>query len=159
MRSRVVSTLALGLTLVLGACAAPSAPVPDAETMADAGVPTPIMELELGACLNDASAPERADTDTLLVVECEEPHDSELYAILAIEDSTFPGEAALTEEGSARCAAVFGDFIGVDFRSSVLDFHFYHPTASSWVEGDRSIYCMAIDPGLQLTGSLLGVQR
>ncbi len=62
MRSRVVSTLALGLTLVLGACAAPSAPVPDAETMADAGVPTPIMELELGACINDASAPARADT-------------------------------------------------------------------------------------------------
>ena len=162
MKPAIIGVLigALLLSGCAGSVSGSTAEQPASETTGVEGVVSKsVMELTLGACVNDAKAPEGADAEALAVVDCATPHDSELYAILALENSSFPGEQALLDEGSTRCAAVFGDFIGVDFRSSVLDFNFYHPTASSWVDGDRSIYCMAIDPGLQVTGSLLGAKR
>ena len=162
MRPAIIGVLigALLLTGCTGSISGSATEQPANESPSAEGVVLKsVMELTLGECVNDAKAPEGADAEVLAVVDCATPHDSELYAILALENSSFPGEQALMDEGSTRCAAVFGDFVGVDFRSSVLDFHFYHPTASSWVDGDRSIYCMAIDPGLQVTGSLLGAKK
>ena len=92
-----------------------------------------VFELELGACVNDQNTPEGEDP--------------------------YPGTDYLISEGGSRCQGAFGDFIGVEFTESVLDFTYYYPTPSSWVDGDRSIYCLAVDPGLQITGSLLGARR
>jgi len=118
-----------------------------------------VFELELGACVNDQNTPEGADMDAVEVVECQQPHDAELFAKLALTEDSYPGTDYLISEGGSRCQGAFGDFIGVEFTESVLDFTYYYPTPSSWVDGDRSIYCLAVDPGLQITGSLLGARR
>ena len=70
-----------------------------------------------------------------------------------------PGADVLVEKGQSGCQLRFSDFVGIDFRSSTLDFHFYYPTPSSWSQGDRTIYCMVVDPGLKVTGSLEGSKR
>jgi hypothetical protein len=154
---RLCSGVIAGVTLalVLTGCASG---LPNASDDAPEGAVT-LFDLELGDCLNDAGVPLRSDMTDVPRVGCEEPHDSEMFAILGVEGSTFPGERELVSQGQDRCARAFGDFIGIPFANSTLDFRFYYPTASSWAQGDRTIYCLAFDPGLKVSGSLLDSKR
>lgn len=146
--------------LVLGGCQAPKPEETTIEQMVEVGEPTPsVFELALGTCLNDADVPLDADLVDIPVVACEQPHDSELYAIHEVPDGPYPGADALIEQGQARCQGSFGEFVGIDFRSSTLDFYLYYPTPSSWAQGDRSIYCLVVDPGLRVAGTLEGARR
>jgi hypothetical protein len=147
-------------TLIVAGCQ----PTPSLEAPPENQVKTPkpqssVLELTIGDCVMDAEAPLSADLTELPTVPCSEPHDSELYAIVFAEDGNYPGVDELVAQGQAKCQSLFGDFVGIDFRSSLLDFHFYYPTPSSWVQGDRSIYCMVADPGVKVVGSLQGSQR
>ena len=153
MHKSVIATAVLAL--VLGGCASG---LPQSSDDVDEGSVT-LFDLELGDCLNDAGIPLRSDMTDVPRVSCEEPHDSELFAILGVEGSVFPGEGELVSQGQDRCAKAFGDFIGIPFSNSTLDFRFYYPTASSWAQGDRTIYCLAFDPGLTVSGSLLNAKR
>jgi hypothetical protein len=153
LRHGVIGCVALAL--VLGGCASG---LPQASEDAAEGSVT-LFDLKLGDCLNDADIPLRSDMTDVPRVSCEQPHDSELFAILGVEGSAFPGERELVSQGQDRCARAFGDFIGIPFANSALDFRFYYPTASSWAQGDKTIYCLAFDPGLQVSGTLLGAKR
>jgi len=113
----------------------------------------------VGTCVDDANTPLRADLPEVPTVSCDQPHDSELYAILSVGDGLYPGVDDLITEAQIGCQAEFSDFVGIDFRSSMLDFHFYYPTPSSWAQGDRSIFCMVKDPGLKVVGSLSNARR
>jgi len=155
MRVRRALIASLAFAIVLGGCA--SGLPQSSEDTAEGSVT--LFDLELGDCLNDAGIPLRSDMTDVPRVSCEAPHDSELFAILGVEGSTFPGERELVSQGQDRCARAFGDFIGIPFANSTLDFRFYYPTASSWAQGDRTIYCLAFDPGLTVLGSLLNAKR
>lgn len=120
---------------------------------------TSLFDLALGTCLDDANTPLSADLTEVPTVSCSEPHDSELFAIVSVEDGSYPGVDDLVTAGQTKCQVVFSDFVGIDFRSSSLDFHFYYPTPSSWAQGDRSIFCLVVDPGLQVVGTLQGAKR
>ena len=160
LSARVVALLAS--VALLSSCALASSITPpstEATPPDSTGTLVSIFELELGACVLDRQRPDGADVDVVEVVPCEEPHDSELFARLAVTEDSFPGADYLIREGGTRCQSAFADFIGVDFSESVYDFTFYYPTPSSWVDGDRSIFCLAHEPGVQRTGSLLGAER
>ena len=159
---RLVGAIAITAVLLTGCAAEPEVANEVQQEMADEAPEVAehsVFELELGTCLDDASVPEGADLADIPQVPCEEPHDSELFGIITIDDDTYPGADVLVEKGQSGCQLRFSDFVGIDFRSSTLDFHFYYPTPSSWSQGDRTIYCMVVDPGLKVTGSLEGTQR
>lgn len=161
MRRLRPGALAITLTaVVLTGCAqAPGGEAP-AESLVETAEPqSSVLELTIGDCVIDGAAPLSADLAELPTVPCSEPHDSELYAIVSAEDGSYPGVDDLVTQGQAKCQALFDDFIGLDFRSSLLDFHFYYPTPSSWVQGDRSIFCMVADPSVMVVGSLQGSKR
>ena len=164
---RLVQRMIVGsaAVLLLAGCANASqsaqgdAPVPGLAPGESAGNLVSILDLNLGACILDAAIPASSDEAMVTKVECSEPHDSELFAKLSLNEARYPGAGNLIAQGEERCQILFGDFIGVKFSESSLEFSFYYPTPSSWVDGDRSIYCMASDPGLRTTGSLLGANR
>ena len=163
MRS-LLTTLALSSALlVLAACAGDPAEPADSATDAAAEsemvATESVLELTVGTCVNDAETPLGADLAEVPTVSCDEPHDSELYAVVSATDGPYPGVDTLVSEGQEKCQAVFAEFVGIDFRSSLLDYHFYYPTPSSWAQGDRSIYCMVIDPGLKVIGTLQDAKR
>lgn len=153
INSRV--TLALALALILSGC---TSGLPTQVEGGDSESVT-VFDLSLGECVNDAAIPVGSDLKDLPTVNCDEPHDSELYAILGVTGSSYPGEQELDAQGKERCARAFGDFIGIPFAESALEFRFYYPTASSWAQGDRSLYCLAFDPGLMVSGTLLNAKR
>jgi hypothetical protein len=158
LRSWVV--IALTSVLLAGCQATDSIEEPEPELITEETTEnTSVLSLELGSCVNDADTPLSADLVEVPTVSCDEPHDSELYAIVSVDDGEYPGVDDLVTQGQTQCQALFTDFVGIDFRSSLLDFHFYYPTPSSWVHGDRSIYCMISDPGLTVAGTLQDARR
>ena len=144
---------------VVGCTSETVEPSPETEVASEAVETESVLELAVGTCVNDAETPLGADLAEVPTVSCDEPHDSELYAIVTATDGPYPGVDMLVAEGQDKCQAVFTEFVGIDFRSSLLDYHFYYPTPSSWAQGDRSIYCMVIDPGLKVIGTLQDAKR
>ena len=101
--------VAITIALLVSGCAAG---LPQSGDESSTGSVT-LFDLELGDCLNDADIPLRSDMTDAPRTNCDEPHDSELFAILGVEGSAFPGESELVAQGQSRCAQAFGDFVGI----------------------------------------------
>lgn len=144
--------LAVGaLLLSLSGCAAVSDSVTPGETT--------VFAISAGDCLNDAS--EAGDVSTVPVVPCSEPHESEVYAVLVMENGDYPGDAAVAQQADDGCRAAFTTYIGVAASQSRYMFNALYPTEDSWIGGDREILCrvaLVTDGAIEkVTGSLKGV--
>ncbi|WP_168915409.1 septum formation family protein [Microcella flavibacter] len=113
-----------------------------------------VFSLEVGDCLGDAEL--GAELDSVVLLPCDEPHTSEIYASIIVGDTEFPGLEAITAEADERCLAEFEGFTGGAWADSAYDFTYLHPTAGSWANGDREILCQIYDPAGPTTGSLQG---
>jgi hypothetical protein len=119
----------------------------------------PVLRLDVGDCLMDQSTPIGGDLVNIPVIDCNEPHESEVYAEIIMEGTGFPGVEEVANTGIASCMTDFAEFVGLDYSSSSLDFSYYYPTPSSWAVGDRSIFCVVFDPGVLTEGTLEGSRR
>lgn len=146
--------------LTLAGCQAQSAgPTGAGAGEDDTGAAVGVLELELGTCLNDVDQPLAQDLTNIPSVSCQQPHQSEVFAEVLMEGGQYPGVDEVTTTATAQCMAEFGQFVGLDFAASRLNYHFYYPTSSSWAVGDRSIYCVVFDPGVDTVGTLQGAAR
>jgi hypothetical protein len=155
-----VSLVALtGCTTVSTLINAYGGPVPEATpSVAPTFAPTGLIELAVGDCIDQAKLEDdRASTDPK--VDCNEPHDLEVFASLTLDDGDYPAVETLVTFGSKECAAEFTKFVGLDFGISALDFQFYYPTESSWANGDRGVDCLVFDPTQKSKGSLADAKR
>lgn len=118
---------------------------------------TNVFTLQVGDCLNDATAAETVET--IPTVPCSEPHDSEIYASIIMSGDTFPGTEAVIAEADAACLDAFPGFVGIDYADSIYFFSYYFPTEGSWEGGDREILCTIYDEAGQVTGSLQNIGR
>lgn len=118
-----------------------------------------LLRLEVGTCLNDVEQPIGQDMTDVPLVPCDEPHESEVFAEILLDDDAFPGIDAITAEASTGCLEEFSRFVGVDYQDSTLSFHYYYPTETSWSVGDRSIFCVGFEPGALTTGTLADSKR
>jgi hypothetical protein len=152
----------LAAVLVVSGCQAntpePSAPPPVTDGVTPV-VSQPVLSLNVGDCLMDQSAPIGGDLVDVPLIDCSEPHESEVFAEVVLEGTGFPGVDEVMNEGIASCIAEFAEFVGIDYSSSALDFSYYYPTPSSWAVGDRSIFCVVFDPGVLTSGTLEGSRR
>ena len=138
------------LLLTLSGCAVVSDALGPGETI--------VFELGAGDCLNDAS--ESGDVSTVPVVDCDKPHDSEVYAVITMDSTDYPGDDAVVAQANDNCRAEFESFIGVPAAHSRYMFNALYPTEDSWNGGDREILCrvaLVTDGEIQkVTGSLKG---
>lgn len=116
-----------------------------------------VFTIAVGDCLNDGGV--EGEVSEVAKVDCAEPHDSEAYASIIMDDGDFPGDAAVEEQAISDCTTEFNSFVGLDYNSSTLDFAYYYPTEGSWANGDREILCLIVDPAGQVSGSLQGAAR
>lgn len=161
MRHMVVACLALAALTAAGCeASAPEPPLPP--PVSDNNTSTvlhPVLSLNVGDCLMDQSTPIGGDLVDVPLINCDLPHESEVYAEVVLEGTGFPGVDEIANEGIASCMAEFATFVGIDHSSSSLDFTYYYPTPSSWAVGDRSIFCVVFDPGVLTRGTLEGSRR
>ncbi len=158
MRRAFLAPLLAG-ALVLSGCQTPQSGTTSDASGSTSPSSVPILELSVGTCLNDVDQPLAQDLTEVPAVSCSQPHQSEVYAEVSLRDSDYPGVDAVIREAQRQCIAEFTQFVGIDFAASGLNFHYYYPTASSWAVGDRSIYCVVFDPGVETVGSLAGAAR
>lgn len=119
-----------------------------------------VFSLEVGTCFNDTeSALAGGETSNVPVVECDEPHDNEVFALVELEGDEFPGNDTVRQVGNEKCLAEFEDYVGLDYPSSRYAAGPYlTPTEESWERAnDREVICALWDANLEkLEGSARG---
>jgi hypothetical protein len=118
------------------------------------GTDTSAFAIKVGDCINDADV--SGSVESVPVVDCSEPHDSEAYASIIMDDGDFPGADEVDSQSQDGCLAAFADYVGTDYDSSKFSISYYYPTEDSWANGDREILCTVYVDGEQTTGSAKG---
>lgn len=118
-------------------------------TVRQAGSTTP------GTCLD------RADDSTGVarVVPCSEPHDGEVYAVVQLPESPWPGEGDLDDAAMDGCQDRYEPYLGRGYYSSDFDYGWFAPDAAEWAAGERRVVCVVLPmwpddlPGRSVKGS------
>lgn len=118
-----------------------------------------VFALRVGDCFDDD--PSGAETvSAVAAVPCSAPHDNEIYFEYSMTDAAFPGPDAALQASGLRCVDEFQAFVGIDYLDSELDIFPITPTAESWDNGDRVVFCAlyALDLS-KISGSMEGSRR
>ncbi|MBW3654111.1 MAG: septum formation family protein [Actinobacteria bacterium] len=109
---------------------------PDAE-------PISAKDLEVGDCIADATST-FGDVTTFDKVDCDEPHDGEVYTIIKLEGDKYPGTKFVTGKGQRGCRArLRRQLTRAEFANRQLGYKFVYPTQQSWTQDDREVTCLA----------------
>lgn len=125
----------------------------------EGGLPTE--PFTLGVAVGDCfDRPESPDVTAVPTVDCAEPHDFEAYAVLELEEGSFPGDQQLATRARRRCNDRFAGYVGVPPGESGLVVVPVAPTAEQWESGNRTVTCVVtIRPGEPLEGSVEGSEQ
>ncbi len=119
-----------------------------------------VFDVRVGDCLGSVGEPSDEGVSSLSAVPCDEPHDSEVFALVdhpGEPDAEFPGDEALADFAQERCAEEFATYVGLAYVDSRYGIATLMPSADTWADGDRELVCRATDfGGGQLTGSVRG---
>lgn len=99
-----------------------------------------VLSLGDGDCFDDGDLSADVVTD-VPIVDCADPHDNEVYEVIPLSGSTYPGEEQLGLQADEECLSAFEPFVGEPYETSTLDFGWLTPTPESWDGGDREIAC------------------
>ncbi len=126
------------------------------------GNPVSVFDLEVGDCFNDPTEEEESSdglVGELLVLDCAQPHDNEVFALLAFpaaEGNPFPAPQALDSYADDSCKEAFDLYVGMPYEESALFLWSIKPTEDTWALGDREIICALYDGDM---GKLEGTMR
>jgi hypothetical protein len=109
-------------------------------TATSSGTETSVFDLEVGDCFSAESD----QLETVVVVDCEQPHEYETFFVFDHEagpDDAFPGDPQLLEYADTACQPPFEEFVGHDYQTSIWFIAPLTPSEATWVDGDREIVC------------------
>ena len=114
-----------------------------------------VFDLEVGQCFDDPD--DFGEVANVDIVDCEEPHDNEVYHLFDIPDGDYPGASAVDSEAVDGCLAAFDAYVGTEYLDSRLEIRYLYPSSDTWGQGDREVVCSLYDfEDKQLTGSMRG---
>lgn len=106
----------------------------------DAGEETSVFDLEAGDCFSAESD----QLDTVLVVDCAQPHEYEAFHVFdhpAGGDEPYPTDDVLFDYADTECQPPFEEFVGHDYQTSIWYITSLTPSEETWADGDREIVC------------------
>ncbi|MGI9584583.1 MAG: septum formation family protein [Acidimicrobiia bacterium] len=103
----------------------------------------PVENLAVGDCF---VAGQVEEIESVPVVACSEPHDSEVMASIEITGfgSSYPGEDPLFEALFDDCVTQFPAYVGEPFETSVYYIDTWIPLVEGWNDGDRTGLCTVV---------------
>lgn len=116
------------------------------------GAPGNVFSVAAGDCFDDPE-PGVNEISELPLVDCEEPHDNEVYAVVDLDDGDFPGDDAALRDAQDVCLDAFEPYVGASYATSELLATWIVPTEGSWSDGDRAVVCVLFGDG-RLEGSM-----
>jgi hypothetical protein len=95
------------------------------------------------------------------IAPCDESHDGEVFLAADpwVINSAFPGQNSVDKLARERCNDAFRFYVGIELSRSVLHQVYKTPTADTWAEDDRHIFCVAYDPAGKLTSTVRRLNR
>ncbi|MFI6575129.1 septum formation family protein [Nocardiopsis sp. NPDC050513] len=153
VRAALVSATAAGAVLSLSGCGALISALGGGNAF----------ELAVGDCFVEDEmfgAGSDSEVSDVPLVDCAEPHDSEIYYLYDMEGDAYPGQEAAWAEADETCQGqAFTDFVGVAYPDSEIYTGSLTPTQESWDQlSDREIVCYVFTEEM-VTGSLQGANR
>ena len=109
-------------------------------------------DLAPGDCITDV--PDADLVSLVPTVACSEPHSGEVYAVLTMPDSAYPGEASINEWQN-RCPDQLESYSPTAMADDTVSVFVLYPTAETWEKGDRTVTCIATTDDKR-TGSVRG---
>ncbi|MFF9634294.1 DUF4190 domain-containing protein [Streptomyces bacillaris] len=88
------------------------------------------------------------------VVECDRPHQGEVYGSFRLPDGDFPGTGPIAASAYKDCAPLLHDFALDTTALPRVQLYFYHPDATGWAMGNRTVLCWVGAPAGLLEKSL-----
>ncbi|MEX2660017.1 MAG: septum formation family protein [Acidimicrobiales bacterium] len=115
-------------------------------------------EASVGDCFQSPeSSTEVAELDK---VDCDEPHDNEVFATFDLDDGDFPGTADVERLAQEGCIQRFERYVGALPETTDLGLFSITPNRRTWGTGDREVICAAFAlDGDVLEGSIEGAGR
>lgn len=114
--------------------------------------------MRVGDCVNSGDLD--GLVETVPVVPCDEPHDSEAFASMDMPAGVYPGETAVDDAAADFCFTELEAFVGLEYSQSLLDYWPLTPSAEGWdAVDDRQLLCFVYDPAGSVTGTLEGAAR
>ena len=90
---------------------------------------------------------------TLVAIDCELEHDIEVFALGNSTVAAYDIDD-VAEQAQVYCRSAFEDYVGIDYKESVLDIYLMYPDSPAWINGDREIICAAFTPDPETGGAV-----
>ena len=101
-----------------------------------------VMSLQVGDCFDETTSTlGGGEVERVPDVNCDGPHDLEVFHIVDYPGSTF-NEAMIDDFAVEQCYSAFSRYVGRDYESSILDFSYLRPTRDGWGSGGRNVVCV-----------------
>ena len=108
-----------------------------------------IFSLKTGQCIDPNG--QQAAT----IVNCNSPHDAEVFATFSLSGSKWPGTKAASAAASAGCSTRLTGYLNPQLAISLSSTYIY-PGKVAWEAGTRTVICEVQAASGQLTGSVRG---
>ncbi len=116
--------------------------------------------MAVGDCVDEFGYDDTGAVTGFAVVDCDEVHYEELYAIVEHAAGDYPGDNRVGKTGEVGCIAAFEGYVGASYEESEYAMSWIAPTADEWRTGNRTTLCLLWDYDyLPLTGSARGSGR
>lgn len=100
--------------------------------------------LDVGDCFDDREGAHL--TSYVWTYPCEDLHESEVIAIVPLDDERHPGLGALKARAVELCRAEFARYVGIPWERSPLEVIAFYPTAGEWTrKTNRRVVCATED--------------
>lgn len=153
----IAAVAAAAAVLLLASCSLLSSDAPrDENGQVTEATTISVFKLQKGDCFDEASMG-TGEVNTVKVIPCDEPHDSEIFAEKTLTGSSYPGDSVIQDDADEFCYSEFEPFVGISYESSIHYFYSLTPTQGSWEgENDRLIQCIIISEDGNISESLKG---
>jgi hypothetical protein len=115
---------------------------------------TSVYSLRTGDCLQNPGT--RLGILTVRVVPCDQPHNTQVFAVFTVAGSGYPGTAALQRQAATGCHTRIAGSINRSLITNSMTLQYLYPESQSWADGHRSITCLVVSSANMTSSVLLG---
>lgn len=112
-----------------------------------------VFSLEAGDCF-DLATDAGEELSNVPIVDCDEPHDAEVFYVYDLPDGDYPADIDARTE--ADCINQFEGYVGSNYTTSRLIVSSLRPTSDGWDAGDQEVVCVLFLGTDKMTGSQKG---
>jgi hypothetical protein len=97
-----------------------------------------VLRMQLAADLEAGEVP----LGEVTAVPCDEPHRSEVVDVYDLDPDGFKTQRALDRKAVMGCLPAFKEYVGVPYRRSALEIHYYSPDLALGVLAGEQVTCL-----------------